>query len=215
MFTHQTLWLAHFCCWHVDDLIIPMANSVDPEQSDQGLHCLSKPVIPRYGTCFVYFSSCRYMTDILPITDWSQEAVRPALNLILRRLDRLFSKISKSSSLKVGYYLSWSKTKPTKWPVRQAKTQIRLAICPVWSESSLSAWRRFGSLTTHKVPSKESDPTGWMPRLIWVFAGCTGYFVGFVVLQLNFLKWQLAKNIGQVLLWFKLQKWKCYCKFFT
>ncbi|KAL3872189.1 hypothetical protein ACJMK2_040132 [Sinanodonta woodiana] len=42
----------------------------------------------------------RYMTDILPITDWSQEQVRPALNLILRRLDRLFSKISKKSTLR-------------------------------------------------------------------------------------------------------------------
>ncbi|KAL4233067.1 Protein unc-80 [Mactra antiquata] len=42
----------------------------------------------------------RYLTEILPITDWSQEAVRPALNLILRRLDRLFSKIYKDHNLK-------------------------------------------------------------------------------------------------------------------
>ena len=39
-------------------------------------------------------------------------------------------------------------TKPTKWPVRPAKTQISLGI---WSESSLSAWRKVGSLATHKV----------------------------------------------------------------
>ncbi|XP_052063828.1 protein unc-80 homolog [Mytilus californianus] len=42
----------------------------------------------------------RYMVEILPITDWKQEAVRPGLNLILRRLDRLFNKISKKSSLR-------------------------------------------------------------------------------------------------------------------
>ena len=30
-------------------------------------------------------------------------------------------------------------TKPTKWHVRPAKTQISLGICPVWSESSLCA----------------------------------------------------------------------------
>ena len=36
---------------------------------------------------------------------------------------------------------------------------------PVWSESSLSAWR------THWVHSEDSDQTGRMPRLIWVFAG--------------------------------------------
>ncbi|KAL8568215.1 hypothetical protein ACOMHN_027738 [Nucella lapillus] len=42
----------------------------------------------------------RYMLEILPNTDWSQELVRPALNLILRRLDRLFTKISKKTALR-------------------------------------------------------------------------------------------------------------------
>ena len=51
-----------------------------------------------------------------------------------------------------------------------AKTQVSLGICPVWSESSLSAWRKLGSLATHWVHSKDSDQTGQMPRLIWVFA---------------------------------------------
>ena len=40
-------------------------------------------------------------------------------------------------------------TKPTKWHVRPAKTQISLGIRPVWSESSLSAWRKLWSLATH------------------------------------------------------------------
>ena len=44
-------------------------------------------------------------------------------------------------------------TKPTKWHVRPAMTQISLGIRLVWSETSLSAWR--------------------MPRWIWVFAGRT------------------------------------------
>ena len=35
---------------------------------------------------------------------------------------------------------------------RQDKTQISLRICTVWSKSSLSAWIRFGSLVTHRVP---------------------------------------------------------------
>ena len=38
-------------------------------------------------------------------------------------------------------------TKPTKLHVRPAKTQISLGIRPVWSESSLSAWRNIGPLT--------------------------------------------------------------------
>ena len=40
-------------------------------------------------------------------------------------------------------------TKPTKWHVRPAKTQISLGIRPVWSEFSLSAWRKLESLATH------------------------------------------------------------------
>ena len=82
--------------------------------------------------------------------------------------------------------------------VRPAKTQISLGICPVWSESSLSTWRKLGSLATHWVPSEDSDQTGRMPRLIWVFAGrtlillvlsCRGSFqiVSFIMLLLLFL----------------------------
>ena len=78
-------------------------------------------------------------------------------------------------------------TKPTKWHVHTANTQISLGIRPVWSESSLSAWRKLGSLATHWAHSKDSDQTGWMPRLIWVFAGCTGHFIGFVMMQLIYL----------------------------
>ena len=63
--------------------------------------------------------------------------------------------------------------KPTKWHVRPMKTQISQGICPVWSESSLSAWRNLGSLATHWAHSKDSDQTGRMPRLIRVFAGHT------------------------------------------
>ena len=63
--------------------------------------------------------------------------------------------------------------KTNKMAVRPAKTQISLDIRPVWSESSLSAWRKLGSLATHWAHSEDSDQTGRMPRLIWVFAGRT------------------------------------------
>ena len=63
--------------------------------------------------------------------------------------------------------------KTNKMTVHSAKTQISLGIRPVWSESSLSAWRKLGSLATHWAHSKDSDQTGQMPRLIWVFAGRT------------------------------------------
>ena len=105
------------------------------------------------------------------------------------------------------FTICWSEmsrlmTKPTKWYVRPAKTQISLGIRPVWSESSLSAWRKLGSLATHWARSEVSDQTGWMPRLIWVFAGRT---VILFVLSCGELKcfhndkWQF-----QILIWFTL-----------
>ena len=54
--------------------------------------------------------------------------------------------------------------------VRPAKTQISLGICQVWSESSLCPWRKLGSLATHWTHIEDSDQTGRMPRLMWVFA---------------------------------------------
>ena len=63
--------------------------------------------------------------------------------------------------------------KTNKMSMRPAKTQISLGIRLVWSESSVSAWRNLGSLATHWVHSEDSNQTGRMPRLIWVFAGCT------------------------------------------
>ena len=57
-------------------------------------------------------------------------------------------------------------------------------------QSSLSAWRKLGSLATHWAHSEDSDKTGRMPRLIWVFAGRTCHFVGFVMrwLRMNCLR---------------------------
>ena len=69
--------------------------------------------------------------------------------------------------------------------VRPAKTQISLGIRPVWSEFSLSAWRMLGPLATHWAHNKDSDQTGRMPRLIWVFAGRTCHLAGFVTRRLH------------------------------
>ena len=82
---------------------------------------------------------------------------------------------------KVLYHLSRLMTKPIKWHVRPAKTQISQGICPVWSESSLWAqWVAKHPSFLH-ADSEGSDQTVTMPRLIWVFAGRTLHFVGFVM----------------------------------
>ena len=57
--------------------------------------------------------------------------------------------------------------------MRPAKTQVSLGICPVWSESSLCAqWVAKDPSFLH-VGREDSDQTGQMPRLIWVFVGRT------------------------------------------
>ena len=54
-------------------------------------------------------------------------------------------------------------------------------IRPVWLESSLLVqWVAKGPSFLH-ADSEDSDPTGRMSRLIWVFAGRTCHFVGFVM----------------------------------
>ena len=64
-----------------------------------------------------------------------------------------------------------SHDKTNKVTVCPAKTQYSLGIRPVWSESSLSAWRKLGSLVIYWAQREDSDQTGRMPRVIWVFAG--------------------------------------------
>ena len=97
--------------------------------------------------------------------------------------------------------MSHHTTKQAKWPVRPAKAQISLGICPVWSESWLSNWKNFGSLATHKAHNEDPDQTGWMPRLIWVeFAGRTSHFADFVLLRLKYaivLELSRDKNVMQ------------------
>ena len=71
--------------------------------------------------------------------------------------------------------------------VRPAKAQISLGIRPVWSKSSLCVqWVAEDPSFLH-ADSEDSDQTGRMPRLIWIFARRTCHFVGFVMSR---LKWQ-------------------------
>ena len=83
-------------------------------------------------------------------------------------------------------------TKPTKWHVRPAKTQISLGIRPVWSESLLRAQGVAKDPSFLHADSEDSDRTGRKPKLIRVFAGRTYHFL--------VLSWG-----GSYFLWFRLQ----------
>ena len=67
--------------------------------------------------------------------------------------------------------------KTNKMTVRPLKAQVSLGIRPVWSESSLCAqWVAKDPSFVHAV-CEDSDQTGRMPRLVWVFAGLTCHFI--------------------------------------
>ena len=103
--------------------------------------------------------------------------VKIAQNLVwyARKLSKFISTKSANGSAVMyrRYTYEPPHDKTNKMTVCPAKTQISLGIHPVWSESSLSVWRKLGSLATHWAHSEDSVQTGRMPRLIWVFAGRT------------------------------------------
>ena len=64
-------------------------------------------------------------------------------------------------------------TKPTKWLCAQRRLRSAWASAQSDQESSLSAWRKLGSLSTHWAQAKTLIRLGGMPRMNWVFAGRT------------------------------------------
>ena len=79
--------------------------------------------------------------------------------------------------------------------VRPAKTQISLGIRPVWAVFAVRMKKPF-ILGYPLSASEDSDQTGWLPRLFWVFAGRTGHLVGFVVRWLINVKNNVRFNHG-------------------
>ena len=93
-------------------------------------------------------------------------------------------------------HMSQRMTKPTKWHVRPTKTQISLCIRPVWSESSMYTQYVAKDPSFLHADSEDSDQTGRMPSLIWVFAGRTCHFV--VVVMAKPTKWHVRPAKTQI-----------------
>ena len=107
--------------------------------------------------------------------------------------------------------------------VHPAKTQISVGICPVWSESSLSAWRKLGSLATHWAHSEDWSAWADAPTHHWAHT----HFVGFLMSQLNWLltmsQIMLGMGVGVGCFYRIEQKWQlgpchektCLCHVWT
>ena len=89
--------------------------------------------------------------------------------------------IQKSSRMATlwQHNMSRNMTKPTKWPVRQAKTQISLSIRPIYKSELCTPWVAKYPSFLH-VDSEDSD----QPR-------CTGHFIGIVMM------WLIWKQTGK------------------
>ena len=90
-----------------------------------------------------------------------------------------FIETTEYKELKYAKQISRLMTKPTKWHVHQPSLIRGFAV------SMKKAW----VLSYQLSASEDSDQNGRMPRLIWVFAGRTCYFVGFVTGWLKFKFW--------------------------
>ena len=68
----------------------------------------------------------------------------------------------------IYFYMSCHMTKPTKWCVRPARTQISLGIHPVWSESSLWAQWVAEDPRFLRADSEDSDQIpDWSESSMW------------------------------------------------
>ena len=140
-----------------------------------------------WQTCLSWqFSSAPLSNSILTISTWPMYdaqcmARRSFLSkaLIVAPWSNRSLIIWKTGDLNLFVpHMSRLMTKPTKWHVRPVKTQISLGIRPVWSESSLSAWRKIGSLANHWVHSENSGCPGWsessLGAVILLVLSCAG-----------------------------------------
>ena len=80
-----------------------------------------------------------------------------------------------------GYHKSHDMTKPTKWRVRPAKTEIGLGVRPVWSVFAVRM-KQLGSLAVHWTHSE--DWSDWADAQADLSLRWRSHFVGFVMSRL-------------------------------
>ena len=103
-----------------------------------------------YKTAFLFEYSYAW-TDQIIATSFCSDILWEIMGMHWLFRTTLFSAINGDMSRQV--------TKPTKWQVHPAKTQIRLGICPVWSESLLGA--QWGAKDPSFIQADSKDWSDW------------------------------------------------------
>ena len=148
-------------------------------------------------------------SDTLELLGCIIDGICKLINLIINLTGKELLHISSKASIKTADFspdyakwaASWQNQQndcaPSEdwsdWAEPSKDSDQPLGICPAWSESLLSTWRKLGSLATHWVLSKDSAQTGRTSRLIWVFAGRTVIFLAVIRLLINALSFNCLK----------------------
>ena len=133
----------------------------------------------RYSIPVLHSATFYFHTFIFIPCNWSLRSAVALRNLFSRIPLKYSSFLNVCVHLFVYKWTLWKlqvsrdmKKTTIKWLCAQRR--LRSAWSSTQSgQSSLSAWRNLGPLATHWVYSEDSDQTGRMPRLIWVFTGHT------------------------------------------
>ena len=163
---------------------------------------------PRYLLIFNVLTQSHLLLHSLKLsTSWwkqdEKEMPSHAYDFQCKKKKKIFWRFKISTLFKQKGPLAWlgkmisepPHDKTNKMTVRAAKTQISLGIRPVWSESSLSAWRKLGSLATHWA---HSEYPGWSELSLGAHSFC--WFCHVVAHVVSFARlysvwWNLPKTV--------------------
>ena len=188
---YQTSKFGSFIKWATswESLFLPYANN---KGADQPAH--SRSLISVFVFCcldsittilFKSKLSSLYLVSVNAQTGlslpWSQT---PKTGFLMMRrkltLDRLLA-AAKKTRIRAWAQQNWQNHLST-----QQRLWMKINVTCLWWESCCpheEAWSPCLSLES----TANSDQTERMPRVFWVFAGCTSHFVGFFVLWLNLI----------------------------
>ena len=185
MFTHNICFMEKYGKWSLNDLQIPtifvpsrihVQVRISPQVGLKPTTQWSK--VARINHCTTMMLQTVKYSDIYKLMSRS--------NLPVKILPETCAFLLRSISLRIS--CNWSSEtrspifcrekwdaiwQPTKWVCAQRR--LRSGWASAQSDKSLRCPHEetLGSLATRWGHSEDSDQTGWMPRLIWVFAGCT------------------------------------------
>ena len=187
------VWLkisSRYRCWPIDQVDVSIVYLYIP--------CHMEPTETKVHLHHLQFTAKNSIMGLFICLIWGfmvQSTQLRSCRVWLVNLLRLYQdRLRPPEQLNSTVYEPWH-DKTNKMSVCPLKTQISLGIHPVWSESLLCAqWVAKDPMFLH-ADSEDSDQTGRMPKLIWVFAGPT-HFLGFVMSWLSYdtfaSNWQLC-----------------------